>query len=131
MSDDYDVRILIDHRINKAKETFEDAKILAENQRWNSAINRLYYAAFYAVTALLLKENFKTTTHNGVKINFSESFIKTRIFPQEFGRIYSQLFTWRQKGDYTDLFDFTEEKVIPYFEHVEKLIKIVEDFVQN
>jgi uncharacterized protein (UPF0332 family) len=131
MSDDYDVRILIDYRINKAKETFEDAKILAENQRWNSAINRLYYAAFYAVTALLLKENFKTTTHNGVKINFSESFIKTRIFPQEFGRIYSQLFTWRQKGDYTDLFDFTEEKVIPYFEHVEKLIKIVEDFVQN
>ncbi len=43
--------------------------------------------------------------------------------------MYSQLFTWRQKGDYTDLFDFTEEKVVPYFDPVEKLIALVEQEV--
>ncbi len=117
---------LIKYRIERAKETFEDAKLLAEKHRWNSAINRLYYAAFYAITALLLKENHKSTTHNGVKTKFSEQFIKTGLFPTELGRIYSQLFTWRQKGDYADLFDFTEEKVTPYFEPVEKLIELVE-----
>ena len=106
---------LIHYRLERAKETLQDAKLLAEKQRWNSAINRLYYAAYYAVIALLLKGNFKTTTHNGVKSKFSEQFIKTKLFPAELGRIYSQLFTWRQKGDYADLFDFTEEKVTPYF----------------
>jgi uncharacterized protein len=117
---------LINYRLERAKETLEDAKLLAEKQRWNSAINRLYYAAYYAVIALLLKENITSTTHNGAKTKFSEHFIKTGLYPTEFGRIYSQLFTWRQKGDYADLFDFTEEKVTPYFEPVEKLIELIE-----
>ena len=117
---------LINYRLERAKETLEDAKLLAEKQRWNSAINRLYYAAYYAVIALLFKYNFKSTTHNGAKTKFSEQFIKTGVFPTELGRIYSQLFTWRQKGDYADLFDFTEEKVTPYFEPVEKLIELAE-----
>ena len=98
---------LINYRLERAKETLEDAKLLSEKQRWNSAINRLYYAAYYAVIALLLKENITSTTHNGAKTKFSEHFIKTGLYPTEFGRIYSQLFTWRQKGDYADLFDFT------------------------
>lgn len=121
---------LIHYRIERAKETLEDAKLLAGKQRWNSSINRLYYAAYYAVIALLLKENYKSTTHNGAKTKFSEQFIKTGLFPTEIGRIYSQLFTWRQKGDYTDLFDFTVEKVTPYFEPVEKLIELVEKSVE-
>jgi len=118
---------LINYRLERARETLEDAKLLAEKQRWNSAINRLYYAAYYAVIALLLKENVKSNTHNGAKTKFSEHFIKTGIYPTELGRIYSQLFTWRQKGDYADLFDFNEEKVTPYFEPVEKLIGLIEE----
>ncbi|MFO7977876.1 MAG: HEPN domain-containing protein [Bacteroidales bacterium] len=117
---------LINYRLQRAKETLEDARLLAENHRWNSAINRLYYSAYYAVMALLLNENFRTTTHNGVKIKFSENYIRKGLFPAELGRMYSQLFTWRQKGDYADLFDFTEEKVTPYFGPVETLIKMVE-----
>jgi uncharacterized protein (UPF0332 family) len=117
---------LVNYRLARARETLEDAKLLAEKQRWNSTINRLYYAAYYAIIALLLHENFTSTTHNGAKTKFSEHFIKTGVFPAEIGRIYSQLFTWRQKGDYADLFDFTEEKVIPYFNPVERLIELVE-----
>jgi len=43
--------------------------------------------------------------------------------------IYSQLFTWRQKGDYDDLFDFSEDKVMPYFNPVADLIKIIEGYL--
>jgi len=42
------IKQYIEHRINRAKETFQDAEYLAENKRWNSCINRLYYACFYA-----------------------------------------------------------------------------------
>jgi len=38
-------RDLIEYRIKRAKDTFEDALILAEKNKWNSAINRLFYAA--------------------------------------------------------------------------------------
>ncbi len=117
---------LVRYRLIRAKDTLEDAKLLATNQRWNSAINRLYYASYYAVMALLLDSDFNPTTHNGAKSNFTEHFIKTGIVNKEFGKIYAQLFTWRQKGDYDDLFDFTEDKVLPYFTPVADLLIVIE-----
>jgi uncharacterized protein (UPF0332 family) len=117
---------LIKYRIARAKDTFEDAQILAEREKWNSTINRLYYSAYYAVMALLLDSDLKPATHNGAKSNFSEYFIKTGKIDKEYGKMYSQLFTWRQKGDYDDLFDFNKEKVLPYFEPVNRLISIIE-----
>ena len=120
---------LIRYRLFRAKDTLDDAKILADRQKWNSTINRLYYASYYAVTALLLDSDINSTTHNGAKSKFTEHFIKTDLISKEYGKIYSQLFTWRQKGDYDDLFDFTADKVNPYFEPVSNLIKIIEDIL--
>jgi uncharacterized protein (UPF0332 family) len=122
---------LINYRIARAKDTYEDTQILAEREKWNSTINRLYYAAFYAVMALLLDSDLKPSTHNGAKSNLSEYFIKTGKIDKEYGKIYSQLFTWRQKGDYDDMFDFKREKVIPYFEPVDKLISIIEKLIKG
>lgn len=122
---------LIRYRLLRSKDTFDDAKILADKERWNSAINRLYYSAYYSVIAILLKYDFKPTTHNGAKLVFSEHFIKNGIIPKEFGKLYSQLFTWRQKGDYDDLYDFDKEKVLPYFEPVQQLIEIIENKINE
>ncbi|MCK9311897.1 MAG: HEPN domain-containing protein [Acholeplasmataceae bacterium] len=120
---------LVRYRLQRVKDTLEDARILADNRRWNSAINRLYYASYYAVTALLLDADLNPSTHNGAKSNFTEHFIKTNRIDKEYGKIYSQLFTWRQKGDYDDLFDFSEDKVMPYFNPVADLIKIIEGYL--
>jgi len=122
---------LTKYRLSRARETFEAAQILAENDKWNSTINRLYYAAYYAISALLLSKDLSPTTHNGVKQKFSEFFIKGELIPKEFGKIFSQLFTWRQKGDYDDLFDFDKEKVLPYFDPVEKLIELTEEMIEK
>jgi len=117
---------LIKYRLLRARDMLDDAKILAEKKKWNSTINRLYYACYYAVMAILLNSDLKPTTHNGAKSNFSEYFVSNNKIPKELGKVYSQLFTWRQKGDYDDLFDFDQEKVMPYFEPVEKLITTIE-----
>lgn len=120
---------LITYRIARAKDTLDDAQILADRGKWNSAINRLYYAAYYAIIALLLSADLKPTTHNGAKSNFSEHFVKSGKVDKELGKIFSQLFTWRQKGDYDDLFNFQKEKVLPYFEPVKKLISEIEKLI--
>jgi len=122
---------LISYRLFRAKDTLDDARILADRQKWNSTINRLYYATYYAVMALLLDSDLNPTTHNGAKSNFSEYFIKTNLIDKEYGKIYSQLFTWRQKGDYDDLFDFSKDKVEPYFEPVGKLIDLIEKKIKE
>lgn len=122
---------LVNYRIARAKDTYDDALILAEREKWNSTINRLYYATYYAVIALLLDSDLNPTTHNGAKSNFSEYFIKTGKIDSKYGKIYSQLFTWRQKGDYDDLFDFHKEKVMPYFEPVDEFILLIENMVKK
>ncbi len=120
---------LIQYRITRAKDTYEDAQILAEREKWNSAINRLYYSAYYAVMALLLDSDLKPSTHKGAKSNFSEFFIKTGKIDMGYGKMYSQMFTWRQKGDYDDFFDFNRDNVLPYFEPVIRLISIIEKMI--
>lgn len=45
---------LVALELKKAKETFEEIDILTSANRWNGAANRLYYAVFHAVNALLL-----------------------------------------------------------------------------
>ncbi len=66
-----------------------------------------------------------------VKTVFSENFIKPRIISPELGKIYAQLFSFRQKGDYSDFFDFNEESVLPYFEPVKKLIDTIETLITH
>ncbi|MFT7035332.1 MAG: hypothetical protein ACJA2S_003855 [Cyclobacteriaceae bacterium] len=109
---------LIQYRLERALETFEDAQILSEKEKWNSTINRLYYSAFYAVTAFLLTCELTLSTHSGVKSNFTEHFIKTGRIEKHYGKMYSQLFSWRQKRDYGDLFHFNQQMVSPYMEPV-------------
>ena len=70
--------LLVDYRIQRAKETLSEADILIEAGFFNAAVNRLYYACYYAVTALLVKNNIVTQSHNGVKQMFSLHFIATR-----------------------------------------------------
>ena len=103
----------INYRLQRAEESYSDAIILAEKERWNSVINRLYYACFYAVIALLLKNDIETQTHDGSRTQFGLKFIKTGLIDKKFGKTYSKLFDMRQKGDYGDLYDYDKETVLP------------------
>ena len=70
----------INYRLDRAYESFEDAKLLAENDRWNTAINRLYYASFYSIIALLIKNGIETQTHDGVRTQFGLQFVIKAYF---------------------------------------------------
>lgn len=59
---------LINYRIERAYATLQTAKRLAELGDWNSVANRLYYASFYAVLALLAKNDMDTYTHTHTKV---------------------------------------------------------------
>ena len=114
----------INYRLQKADESFADAELLAKNRRWNSVVNRLYYACFYAVTALLLSKDLKSTSHDGCRTQFGLHFIKAGIIDKRFGQHFSKLFDLRQKGDYSDLIDYDE--VI-----FEPLIPVTKEFIEE
>lgn len=116
----------INYRFESAYKTVKAARVLGDNGFWNSAVNRLYYAAFYAVNALLVKNEIHARSHAGVKNQFSLHFIKTKRLDVEYGRLFSELFDWRQKGDYENLFDFDEASVRPLIDQVEEFVRVIE-----
>jgi hypothetical protein len=121
---------LIQYRIDRAYETLADARLLADNNSWNSCINRLYYASFYVVNALLLKNNIRTHTHNGCKTKFHSEFIKTGLVDKNIGKLYSELFDNRQEGDYADFIFFNREMALPLIEGTENLVKEIEKLLK-
>lgn len=116
---------LVKYRYLRALETYEEAIILARESHWNTAANRLYYACFYAVSALLLKNGLSISTHNGVKTEFHKSFVKTGIISKQSGRTYSRLFNLRQEGDYLDFKRLGEEDVVPFFQEAKDFIAVI------
>lgn len=101
----------ITQRLNRARETLIEAKILEDAHYFVGTVNRLYYACFYAVNALLETKGLKSSKHSGVIALFNQHFVKTRIVRAEWGEFYRYLFDSRQGGDYTDFPDFTGEEV--------------------
>lgn len=119
----------IEYRIKKSREAFDDAQLLAANRRWNSCVNRLYYSCFYLVSALLFQFDFKAETHNGTKTKFFLEFVKMTHISKENGKLYANLFDWRQESDYTDFIDFDEETILEIIKQVDVFLKDVEKVV--
>lgn len=122
--DDY-----VRYRIKKADETLNAAHLLLQNNFSNSAVNRLYYACFYAVNALLVAQGVKAHTHAGVKTQFFKHFVKTNKLSNQSGKLYGDLFDARQKGDYEDFIYFDWQSVATLYDLAEAFIREVKDVI--
>ena len=88
-------------------------------------INRIYYAMFYAILALLIFEPFGSSKHTAVLSYFNLNFVKKGLMPIELGRAVNKAFDLRQRADYRELPNITQEQVEPYFEQTRKVIDTV------
>ena len=118
-------RAVVEFRIEKALRAYEQAKGVIGLKYWETIANRLYYAAYNAVSALLIAKGDTAQTHSGVIHLFGQRFVKSGLLPVESGRLYHKLFTMRQTGDYDDTYGLEEDDVMPYVEPAGKLIEQV------
>ena len=107
--DPENVQALVSYRLQRAKETLLEADALIRDNYYNAAVNRLYYACYYAVIALLAKNGISASTHKGVKIMFGMHFIVTGKIANKYSKFYSQLFNDRISGDYDDFLRYDME----------------------
>jgi uncharacterized protein len=115
-------RDLVRYRLQRAQETLEEAALLREKGHLNASVNRLYYACFYAVSALLLTEGKSSSKHSGIRALFNKEWVKTGRIPSEYGRFYRRLYDSRQKGDYGDFVQFEDADVAPWFQEAREFV---------
>lgn len=96
--------------IERANRYLRSALLLLQDNDYESAVSRTYYAMFYAAQAVLLTKDLSFSSHKGVISAFGEHFIKTGIFPGAMGRELNRTFSKRQIGDYEYTFVITRSE---------------------
>lgn len=128
---DEERRIVVDLEMEKAQVAYNEAIWLGEKSSWSGAAGRLYYALFHAVSALLIHDHHLVNSHKGSHILLGNYYIKTGMFPKEYGALYSQMEAMREEGEYNCTYKVTQEelqqKLVPAKEMIDTIASMVKE----
>ena len=116
---------------DKALESLAAARRELAADAYAFAINRAYYALFYAVSALLLEEGRRFAKHSGVRAAFNRDIVKPGRLSGEHGKLYNQLFRDRQEGDYIAFTKFDAAYVQEKIEACGKFLVDLRPLIQS
>ena len=122
---------MIEYRLERARETLQEAHLTAGVEHWNACVNRLYYACFYAATALLLRNGLASSKHSGARALLNQHFVKTGIIEERLGAVYNELFDSRNEGDYRDLVRLPADRARPLLAPAEEFVQAVVHLIRQ
>ena len=115
---------LITYWLEKAHESLKSAKSEYESGRLSFAMNRIYYASFYVLTALFRDRGRVFKKHKGLRSALHRDLVKNGIVEKHWGKFFDDVFESRQRGDYTPMVIFEPDQV-------EDFLRQSEDFIKN
>ncbi len=121
---------LVRYRLSRAREALDSAEALAGRGDRFGATNRVYYACFYAVTALLLSEGFTSHKHRGVVSLFDQHWVKTGRLPHAMSRFYHAALDQRLRSDYDDLVVLEQQTVEAWLAEARKFVETIAAMLQ-
>ena len=128
---DEERRIMVELELERADRIVQQFPALLENGFLDTLVNRMYYATFHAVSALLIHNAMRVRSHKGALIVFNKDFVRTGIFTVEEGHLFSQLEGLRERGDYNCFVDATEEEIVPLIEPLKALIEKIKTIING
>jgi len=117
--------------IERAKQMLNVAEHNLGNDFYESSVNRSYYAAFYAASALLATQDRSMSRHSGVISAFRQHFIKAGIFATEYSDIYGRLLDHRGISDYDLLASIHKDQAADDLYDADKFVKAVQQWLQQ
>jgi len=117
---------LAKYRLEKAKNTLSYAKSYIDDTTLDSTVNRIYYAMFYAVNALLITKGLYSSKHSGVRAIFNREIVNKGLIEKQWGEFFADMFDRRQKGDYKDFVEFEKQEVEEWLKKSEEFINIID-----
>ena len=115
------------YRLAKAKSDLHEANQLIGNGSFSGANNRIYYAIFHAMLAMHALDRRETRTHKRVIGEFNRYYIRTGIFPTEYGKKISHIENTRHSSDYDDFYIANAEETKQNFIFAEEFLVALEN----
>ena len=119
------------HRLTRARAALDEGDLLIGRDHFSGALNRVYYAGFYAARAVLATVNADSSRHSGVISLFQQHFVRTGLVPAEVAKALPRAFEKRQTSDYGDFSEPTREEVVSLRDQVQLLIAACEQIVDR
>lgn len=114
--------IVVGLELEKADKFLSQADAVAKMGIWDIVANRVFYATFHAVSALLIHDHIEVRSHKGAGLMFGQKYVIPGIFTQEDGRLYAKLQDLREKSDYNLVYQSDETEMAPLIEKTKDLI---------
>ncbi len=119
----------IKQKLQKAKTLLAETDVLMEHKFYNTVINRLYYACFYATKALLLTKDLTLKTHSGVATALNQHFVLTNSFNKTHSAFFNKLMQERMDDDYSDFIVSDEKDVRIFIQPSKEYVTYVETLI--
>jgi uncharacterized protein (UPF0332 family) len=126
-----DRQVLTGVRLENADRTLDDAQALLERGSLRGAANRVYYAVFYAISALAVSRGQSFRKHSGLIAYFHKEFILTGLLNRKHGRALQKAFEDRSEADYQDYLKMTKEQIQARISEASGLIAGVREFLHR
>ncbi len=91
--------------LSHSRRALESAPLSLEHGFYDTAVNRAYYAMFYATSGLLLTKNITRSKHSGTISAFREHSVKTGLIEVEYSDLYGDVMDARVDSDYDVSFE--------------------------
>jgi uncharacterized protein (UPF0332 family) len=92
-------------------------------------VNRAYYAAFYALLALLLTKNEKPRKHIGAISILDKEFVKSGLLGKEASNCIHELFDMRMEDDYVSYEPVSREEAEKAMSMSEKFVCVAREYL--
>ena len=129
ITDDTDNVDVIKQMLVKARKKLRTARTNFDNNQYDDAVSRAYYAVFHTISSVLLSKGLHYSSHGQVIGAFNREFIKTKKFPASFSKSLKKLFNERQTGDYDFQVYIDEDTAKECMESAEKIINACEKYL--
>ena len=124
-------RIVVGLELEKANSMLLQTGMSIENKMWDLTANRLYYAAFHAVCALLIHNGIHVGTHKGAQVMFNKEFVQKGEMSVADNHLFSRLQQLREEGDYNCYIETTKEEIMPYVESTKEFIVKISNLINR
>ncbi|MEO8148362.1 MAG: HEPN domain-containing protein [Bacteroidia bacterium] len=126
-----DIENIVNQRILQARKLLFEAEEIANINFFNTSINRMYYASFSIVTALLFKNGFTPKTHSGTRILLNKHFSIENKVNKDLRRFYHEIMEMREDADYEVDKEFDEATTFQYLDKTKVFIEAIEKLIHE
>jgi uncharacterized protein (UPF0332 family) len=131
MSSELSDRQIVNTYLEASHEALAGCQYNLDGGFFGIAVNRAYYAVFYAASALLATRGLARGKHSGTVSAFRQLFVKPGLIDSEYSDIYGSLMDDRHVSDYDMDGTIEPERAESDVQEARRFVARIEDFMRQ